>query len=377
MRIVAVSLEHRFFTHEGRLYSRLCHPYPYWSDYLKFFDKVVIVARAKKVDSIDETFVRADGPSVDFVPVPYYVGLVDFLKKLPALCATLFGVARRYPAFIMRSGNVTNVLWLFVILLRRPYLREYPGNVLEGVTGFVGDRPGVRVLATFLDGIARLQGRFARANSFVSVSCKNAYASARPSFVFSSFAISEIAARKESYSSQHTVRIISVGRIESEKGHRFLVEAVAMLEPHGFQLLFIGDGTQRKSVEDLCKQLGVNALFLGAITDRAELFERICDADIFVLPSLTEGMPRALLEAMAVGLPCIGSNVGGIPEILPEDSLVKAGDSADLSEKIRAFAANESLRSQLGLRNRLLVEERYSAESMASEKRQFWQTLYK
>lgn len=375
-KTVAVSLEHRFFVHKGHLYTKLSFPYSYWRDYLEYFEKVVVVARARRVDEISSEFARVDGPGVVFVEVPYYIGPLGFLKSLPKLMLVLNSVARDFPAFIMRSGNITNLLWLFVLFRRKPYLREYPGNIREGVAGYVGKGVGVTALSAFLDALGEFQGRFSKANSFVSESCKNLYKSDRPSFVFSSFLISEVGVRKSSYAVESRLKIVSVGRLEKEKGHAVLVEAASRVGCDRVELIFIGDGTQKVLLQNMCAELGVSAVFKGAITDRVRLFELISKADVFVLPSLTEGMPRALLEAMAIGMPCIGSDVGGIPEILPVDGLVSPGDISALTTRIKELASNEEMRREFGERNRELVGEKFSEAVMRAEKRKFWGALY-
>lgn len=375
-KTVAVSLEHRFFVHEGRLYTKLSFPYSYWRDYLRFFEKVVVVARAKPIDEVNSEFARVDGPGVLFVEVPYYFGPLGFIKSLPRLIGVLGRVSRKYPAFIMRSGNVTNLLWFFVLLRRKPYLREYPGNIREGVAGYIGKGFGVAALAAFLDALGRVQARFSKANSFVSESCRSLYGSERPGFLFSSFLISEVGVQKNSYVVGSRLKIVSVGRLEKEKGHAVLIEAARQLGARRVELIFIGDGTQRVVLEQMCNELGVAAAFEGAITDRARLFELVGQADIFVLPSLTEGMPRALLEAMAIGMPCIGSDVGGIPEILPAGGLVPAGDVGALAARINELATSERARKEFGQTNRTLVSERFSEDAMRVEKRRFWSALY-
>jgi L-malate glycosyltransferase len=74
-------------------------------------------------------------------------------------------------------------------------------------------------------------------------------------------------------------------------------------------------------------------------------------ADIFVLPSRQEGLPRALVEAMARALPCIGSTIGGIPELLPPADLVPPGDAEALAAKIREVAADPARRARMSAAN--------------------------
>ncbi len=136
MKCIAVCLEHRFFNISGQLYTKISFPYEYWEDYLNYFDKIVIVARVKYEDVVLPEMLRVDGPNVEFVSLPYYVGPLQFFKFLPLLLWKLFMVSRKFGYFLLRSGNISNIIWIFLMINRKPYLREYPGNVREGIIGF-------------------------------------------------------------------------------------------------------------------------------------------------------------------------------------------------------------------------------------------------
>ena len=95
-------------------------------------------------------------------------------------------------------------------------------------------------------------------------------------------------------------------------------------------------------------------------------------ADLFVLPSLTEGLPRALLEAMAKGLPAVASAVGGIPELLPSEFLVPAGQAHQLAERIHRLMSADAAREVAGERNRR-VARAYHEREQAAIRREFCQ----
>ena len=87
------------------------------------------------------------------------------------------------------------------------------------------------------------------------------------------------------------------------------------------------------------------------------------DADLFVLPSLGEGLPRSMIEAMARALPCIGSTAGGIPELLPQEDLVPPGDARALAQKIREVLTNPHRLTQMSARN-LATSQQYCEEKL-------------
>lgn len=371
-----ISLEHRFFSYKGELYTKLSFPYSYWEDYLAFFDKVVIVARVQEVPLIDSSYSKVTGDSVVFFAMPYYVGVKQFILTLPRLILKSFKLVKTGDKFILRSGNISNLLWFWLMLSRKKYLREYPGNIYEGVVGFSGNNLKTRILGRFLDSFAKLQAKYSCANSFVSQYCKNLYSSEKPSYIFSSFNSDEIGAYKTDFNSSAKKQIVSVGRIEGEKGHRDLIEAFSRITTEA-TLHIIGSGSRLDMLKKLSTDRNLDIKFYGAITNREELFNLLASMDLFVIPSHTEGMPRSLLEAMAIGLPCIGSNVGGIPEVLDSGSIFEPKNITQCAQLIDKSLSNKDMLLQMSERNKDFINNNYSNEVLKSKRIAFWSELYK
>jgi len=114
--------------------------------------------------------------------------------------------------------------------------------------------------------------------------------------------------------------------------------------------------------------LGINDRvdFLGARTDVAQL---LASSDIFVLASRFEGLPISILEAMRAGLPVVATNVGGVRELVDDQTgiLVPAGDPSSLAAAIRELIANPQLRTLLGKNGRIKFEKNFRAEAMTEK----------
>lgn len=374
---ISVALEHRFFEYEGIVYTRLSFPYLYWKDYLSYFDEVKVIARVKSIHEIDSSYQRVDGDGVTVIAMPYYVGVKQFFLKFHKILYKSFKVVKNSDSLLLRSGNISNSLWVFATFMRVPYLREYPGNVKEGIIGFGGKRLPIRVLAYVLDYFAKLQAKYSKANSYVSEYCKNIYSSDKPSYVFSSFNADEITVKAHKNKNKNkTIRLISVGRLEGEKGHRDLIKAISLIN-FDVETIIIGDGSQKENLEAYANSLGVKVNFMGAITDREKLFCLLASSDVFVIPSHTEGMPRSLLEAMTIGLPCLGTSVGGIPEVLDSNMLFSPNDSASCAKKISELTSDKELAEVQAKRNLDFIKNNYSKKSLDEKKIQFWSELYR
>jgi L-malate glycosyltransferase len=144
-------------------------------------------------------------------------------------------------------------------------------------------------------------------------------------------------------SDDDALRLVAVGNLVDVKGHRYLLEAMPRLRANQKATLdVIGDGELRGELGALAVRLGLErqVRFLGQ-RPKPEVAERLRDADVFVLPSLGENMPCALLEALACGVPAVASRVGGVPEVLDESTgvLVEPGSADALAAGVETVAA--------------------------------------
>jgi len=163
--------------------------------------------------------------------------------------------------------------------------------------------------------------------------------------------------------------IVALGRLSEEKGLLFLIRAVGELVAMGRDvcLVILGEGPQRPELEQLVEQLGLSARVRmpGFVDDGARFLSYF---SIFVLPSLTEGLPMVLLEAMEAGLPIVASRVGGIPEVLDHGQcglLVPAGEVAPLRDALLTLVENSEQAKIRVQRARERVRAQYSSEAMA------------
>jgi glycosyltransferase involved in cell wall biosynthesis len=164
--------------------------------------------------------------------------------------------------------------------------------------------------------------------------------------------------------SPSTLVLVIVGRLVPLKGHRYLLEALPRVcaAVPDTTLLVVGDGAQREPLAAAANALGVGSAvrFLGA---GRELVDHALEAaDIVVAPSLSEGFGLAVLEAMAIGRPCVTSRTGGLPEIVEHEHsglLVPPGDVGALADALVRLARDPELRRSMGRRGRELVETRF------------------
>ncbi len=155
-----------------------------------------------------------------------------------------------------------------------------------------------------------------------------------------------------------------IGRLSEEKGVKYLIEAASILRDKNvdFKLIVVGDGPERAELENLVKErsLEEQVVFVGFQTDVATWLTTF---DVFVLPSLTEGTPMALLEAMSMGIPVIATAVGGVPKVLSDGKnglLVSPHDFISLSERIQILQENSTLRERLSREGSNTIRTQYN-----------------
>jgi phosphatidylinositol alpha-1,6-mannosyltransferase len=175
-------------------------------------------------------------------------------------------------------------------------------------------------------------------------------------------------------------RVVAVGSQEQMyKGHDVLLRALAALRAQGedLHLQLVGQGRHHQHLRRLAADLGVQAhvTFIPVIGTKGEMTDLLDTAEIFAMPSMTEGLPRVLIEAMARGAVCVGSDVGGIPELLDASVLCPVGDSEALAVLIRRLHNDPDLRVVHSQRN--LDRSRDYSEDVLEARRVAWSDAVK
>jgi len=170
----------------------------------------------------------------------------------------------------------------------------------------------------------------------------------------------------------------TVGRLVPIKDHHTLLKAAAMLSGSGIdvRVLLVGSGPERERLQSrTTDSLEGRVCFAG---DSSRVPEMLNAMDVFVLPSLGEGMSNTLLEAMATGLPVLATNVGGNPEIIEDNvsgCLFTPGDAAWLGDRLKLLARDPAVIHQLGTAARNRAMESFSLSRMLENYRSFYLDL--
>lgn len=159
--------------------------------------------------------------------------------------------------------------------------------------------------------------------------------------------------------SENDVILTSVGQLSKRKNHRVVIEALAKLQNRKIKYLIVGEGELRNELSHLIKEnnLDNEVILLGF---RSDIDQILGITDIFVLPSLQEGLPVSLMEAMGTGLPCIVSDIRGNRDLIQDEVggyLFSPNDNIKLSILIDKLISNKNLRLEYGINNLEKIDE--------------------
>lgn len=357
--------------------------YDFWRRYLTAFDHVTVVARVEQARDDDGSPVTGDG--VDVFPLSNYVGLSGWARtlrsnhdKIRALCS------RPDTAYIARvPGAVGSMMVSALRRQDRDCALEVVGDPESVFRSGVVPGPAAHLLGSLAAQQMRRQCAQAGAVSYVTAAdLQRRYpaTSARCSSSYSSIDLPEEAFRERlSHDIVGPADIIAVGSLSQRyKGHDVLIRALSVLRSQGrsCRVRIVGSGRLQEELRGLAASEGVAqyVTFVGQLEPGAQVWAELDRADLFVMPSRTEGLPRALIEAMARGLPSIGSRVGGIPELLPEEDMVPPDDAVALAERIGSFLADDRQRQVTSVRN-IRVARGYAREIMAKRRAEFYSAV--
>lgn len=384
---LVVTLEHRFErTPDGRVWTRTAFPYAYWTRFLGTFETVRAVARVQDSPAPQEGWMRVDGPRVSFRGIPYYVGPWEYARRAGAVRRAVRAAPGPDDAVLLRvSSHLAACLQPSLGRAGRPYALEVVSDPAEMYARGALRHP----LGFFFRGLfaRRLRRQCAGAAAIAYVTeaaLQRRYPAPAGAHAI---ALSDVDLPDDAFvpgsrpppSPSGPRRLLMVGALKLlVKAPDVVLRATSTCLGRGMslRLTIVGDGKHRAELERLARKLGIEeqVLFTGELPSGEPVQAYLDGADLFLMPSRSEGLPRALVEAMARGLVCIGSTVGGIPELLAAEDLVPPSDAQALACKIAEVLSDPERMARTSRRNRQRAEA-FRAAALRSRRERFLRVL--
>jgi glycosyltransferase involved in cell wall biosynthesis len=385
---VLVALEHHFLSGtDGCIYASGPPDYTFWRRYLSVFNEVVVLARVGETMGPMLQEQRADGPGVTFCRLPDYTGPAEYLRNLAQLRSAIRKAVANLDAYILRlPGAIGNLAAREIRRLGKGYAVEVLGDPWDALSPGAIRTPLRPLYRRLLTRSFRRNCHEAVAVSYVTRSALQVRYPARAGayvcgisdvVLGENIADAKMIRKRKQRAKEITERLggpAHLGFIGSMatnyKGVDILLKAVALSQQEGLDVKthLLGDGRLRPQFEAMARELGISqhVQFYGQIPAGSAVFEFLDSVDIFVMPSRTEGLPKAMMEAMARGCPCIGSAVGGIPELLAPEALIAPSDEKQLAAAIRRFVSNRDLSSRM-IEHNVKVAQAFRPEVLEEE----------
>lgn len=383
MKLLVATDAHIFRTPDDKHWCKSIYGYDFWKRYLNVFDEVRIVARMKDVPTMEGKKLLVDGDKVEVYGIPFYQGPKQLALKYLPIQKALANVDEGCDAALLRMpSQAATMVW--------KHLRKgipLAGEIVYDLTDDVNQK-GANPIVKILN---RMQSnnlaKFCLTANGVSYVTEKSIQEHYPSYArlhgedavhfetyYSTITLADEAFTGTRDFSNHkklTLVLSSVAMNSERKGEKILIKVVKTCRDKGYDVtaIIIGDGTLRPSFEEYAKELGVADFieFTGLLPSSDEVRKVMQRADMFVFPTQGEGLPRGILEAMAIGMPVLSTPVGGIPEVIDRKYLFDPMDSdAYANEVCRLLDHKEELtemsrknyRKSLEFRNELLQKKR-------------------
>lgn len=334
----------------------------FWERYLNVFDDVVVCARFHHAESYcTDNLMRSDHEHVSFVELPNTRGVGALMKNYVTIRKIIKNAIKECDRVIFRAPSpMSLVAYPLVKKSGKPFAVEVMNNpathyspaamhnfyqpiiqklTVNHVKSICANANGVsyvteRVLQELYPCTARLNGE---SKQFFEAS-------------YSTIRMEENRYFFEEWTEDmpDTVTFIHTGKMQDErKGQDIFIKAISILKNSGYDVkgILVGDGVMRKEFEELGKSLGIDDCldFVGWKAGFESVQEELKRANIAVFPSIGEGLPRSVIEAMAQGLLCFGSKVDGICELLDGDCLVPELTAECFADHIKIYLNDWSL----------------------------------
>lgn len=395
MNKLLLTVDHQFVrTPDGKVWVKTIYGYDFWKRYLEVFDEIRVAARVREADCIKEKMLLASGDRVEFFDLPQYRGTKEYVFKYFSIKKAVSHVVEGCDCALFRIPSpISNLVKHHVMKARLPWAAEIVNdpwdNFAPGAFKSVL-RPIYRRFFT-----NQVKSYAMRANG-VSYVTQYALQARYPSYAklhgeskehFESY-YSSILLKEEYFwdgrdfdpaKCNFTIVHVNSCVTDFSKGHDIVIQAAKELRNRNInvRVKFVGDGPKRAFFENMAREAGVEdyVSFTGLLSSAEEVRKVLMESDILIFPTLGEGLPRTVIEAMAVGLPCLSTAVNGIPELLEKEYLIDQQNAARFADMAEKILTDAGLYMRISKRNIKKAHE-YENSVLTMRRNLFYQKLF-
>ena len=390
--IVKVGFFHDTYMHQGKDGNTYSTGFPYtlWQErYLQVFDELVICTRqGNQVIEEYESYRVSNGPHVFLNLNLFYKSPVQMFYCKRKITKPIAEVVAQVDACIIRMPSVMGVLAVQeCIKQNKPWAVEVVACCWDSLWNY-GNIKG-KLLAPIMYFLNKHYIKRSKYAIYVSQEflqrrypCKGVttYASDVNIKELEEDALDKRLKKIGSMNKEKNIVLGLIGSLNVEfKGHHVAIQAIRLLKDKGYKVTLrcLGAGNKERWIK-VCEKLGVQkeVEFSGILPSGEPVLEWMDDIDIFVMPSLQEGLPRSMIEAMSRGCPVIGARTGGIPELIEKEFIVERKNAVQISELVIRLIQKENLMRQQAKRN-FTVAKMYEKNKMNKKREEFFKEFKK
>lgn len=381
--------DHVYFEYKGEYFDNFGFTYDFFTSYLQVFDHVDVLCRMVSVESA-KGLVKSSGEGVSFHGTPDIHGMRWFLdskkyfKKHIELIKSTDAICYRIPATAAWNVHVLNQ----GLEAPKPHMFEFIGDPMDALFS-VTDSAAKRFTMTQV-GKVHMRRMKAISDSAVSGSYVSQYHLQKkfpPPAGVETEAISSIRLNEEYLRSEpkpHRVgsklKIIQVASFVRQKNQTYLIDILRELGNRGIEaeVHFVGTGPLQADAKAHAREKGVfdDIIFHNQITGFDNVVKLLDGCDIFCLPSYSEGVPRSMIEAMARGLVCVGTDIGGIDELIEDEFRFPIGKPKAAADVIARLIPMKEDWPSIGERNTKKAAE-FGQSILVPRRKKVYQQLRK
>ncbi|GIP35026.1 glycosyltransferase [Paenibacillus sp. J2TS4] len=366
---------------KGNYYSGGGFPYSVWERYLQVFDHVIVAGRLRH-DGVKDVsgYVKSSGRGVTFLPMPNLSSPINRLSHMKQAKKILNEHYNKVDAVIGRLPSEIGSLAVTIAEKRRlPWATELVGCPWDALTNH-GSLAG-KLLAPY--SAYRTRKIIKKSSHTIYVTkqfLQQKYPTAGKSEHCSNVELVEINdscldGRIKRVANDARLTIGFIGGLNVKyKGLDSLFKALSLIKDRlpDYELRVLGGGNQDSWVQ-MADSLKLNVKFYGTLPGGEPVMNWLDNIDLYVHPSLTEGLPRALVEAMSRGCACIGSDAGGIPELLDGEYIFPAGNAERMAQLLEKMVTDRDMYEN-NIRTNLATAGDYLKEKLDERRTRFWRS---